>query len=151
MIEHTERQDSSMDTNSADSVNPVNSADCAVCLRLMPLRRDGKIRVHGPIGNRCQGSGIPPQSSDDIQCTANKTTDFEFLSRSIFSIKFKILKRIPRSRCSMPGGKKISGYLIPCFIRQLQICMDQSLPMGSCERRSSPKSSQSRYQGSQRW
>ena len=44
-----------------DSVQ-IMRARCAVCLRPMPLRGDGAIRVHGPVGHRCAGSGKPPSS-----------------------------------------------------------------------------------------
>ena len=32
-----------------------------MCLRCMPLRRDGGVRVHGPVDNRCPGSGKQPR------------------------------------------------------------------------------------------
>ena len=37
-------------------------ARCAVCLHTMPLRGEGAIHVHGPVGQRCVGSGKPPSS-----------------------------------------------------------------------------------------
>ena len=37
-------------------------ARCAVCLHTMPLRGEGTIHVHGPVGHRCVGSGKPPSS-----------------------------------------------------------------------------------------
>ena len=36
----------------------VNRALCKICHRPMPLRRDGTIRVHGPVSERCPGSGV---------------------------------------------------------------------------------------------
>ena len=33
-------------------------ATCPVCTRSMPLTKGGGIRVHGPLSNRCTGSGM---------------------------------------------------------------------------------------------
>ena len=44
------------------SQNSTSSALCAACNRAMPLRRDGNMRIHGPVNDRCQGSGRPPLS-----------------------------------------------------------------------------------------
>ena len=33
-------------------------AVCEVCGRSMPLTKAGKLRVHGPLNNRCDGSGM---------------------------------------------------------------------------------------------
>ena len=40
---------------------------CPVCTRSMPLTKAGAIRIHGPLSNRCSGSGIRvvPQALDD--------------------------------------------------------------------------------------
>ena len=38
-----------------------SSAPCSVCKRVMPVRNDGKIKIHGPIPSRCLGSGIAPR------------------------------------------------------------------------------------------
>ena len=36
----------------------VSSAACPVCSRSMPLTKSGAIRIHGPLSNRCKGSGM---------------------------------------------------------------------------------------------
>ena len=33
-------------------------AGCPVCSRSMPLTKTGAIRIHGPLSNRCSGSGM---------------------------------------------------------------------------------------------
>ena len=38
-----------------------SSACCSLCLRCMSLTSAGVMRVHGPVGRRCQGSGKPPR------------------------------------------------------------------------------------------
>ena len=38
-----------------------SSACCSLCLRCMSLTSAGVVRVHGPVGRRCQGSGKPPR------------------------------------------------------------------------------------------
>ena len=37
-------------------------ASCPVCSRCMAVTRAGVLRVHGPLSNRCEGSGISPSS-----------------------------------------------------------------------------------------
>ena len=41
-----------------DSATVGTREPCSVCLRPMPLRKDGAVRVHGPVGNRCSGSTL---------------------------------------------------------------------------------------------
>ena len=38
-----------------------SSACCSLCLRCMSLTSAGVMRVHGPVGRRCPGSGKPPR------------------------------------------------------------------------------------------
>ena len=33
-------------------------ASCPVCSRLMPVTKAGTLMIHGPLGNRCAGSGM---------------------------------------------------------------------------------------------
>ena len=42
---------------SACSLMADSSACCLLCLRCMSLTSAGVVRVHGPVGRRCQGSG----------------------------------------------------------------------------------------------
>ena len=50
--------------NTQDESPPSRSSGlCAVCLRSMPLRKDGAVRVHGPVVCRCPGSGTRPRSA----------------------------------------------------------------------------------------
>ena len=50
--------------NTQDESPPSRSSGlCAVCLRSMPLRKDGAVRVHGPVVCRCPGSGKRPRSA----------------------------------------------------------------------------------------
>lgn len=84
-----------------DRERGVMRALCNVCLRSMPLRKDNTIRVHGPVGDRCPGSGsspfprdspidIPPRT-DSQTSTENRADDFSTLPY------VRILKRIPRA------------------------------------------------------
>ena len=40
-------------------------AVCPVCGRSMPLTRAGILRIHGPLDNRCKGSGMPMRSAPE--------------------------------------------------------------------------------------
>ena len=46
---------------SACSLVADSSACCSLCLRCMSLTSAGVMRVHGPVGRRCLGSGKPPR------------------------------------------------------------------------------------------
>ena len=46
---------------SACSLVADSSACCSLCLRCMSLTSVGVMRVHGPVGRRCPGSGKPPR------------------------------------------------------------------------------------------
>ena len=74
------------DTAGSDSVtdDPApRRAPCGVCLRTMPLKRDGSIRVHGPVGNCCSGSGCPPRSlAASLQVSTSSATQPPTLSQS---------------------------------------------------------------------
>ena len=54
---------------SSDSFDTAPSCHlCSVCLRPMPTRRDGTIRVHGLHSHRCLGSGKPPSHPTPSAC-----------------------------------------------------------------------------------
>ena len=79
---------------------------CTVCCRSMPVRRDGFVRVHGPVGHRCQGSAELPQRAphtlpsdgDCTQQTISRPIDINIGSLSRDTISFprvKLLRRLP--------------------------------------------------------
>ena len=43
---------------SGGQVSSSSRVACSVCGRSMPVTRVGLLRVHGPLGNRCAGSGM---------------------------------------------------------------------------------------------
>ena len=85
-----------------NSDHEVTRALCNVCLRSMPLRKDGTIRVHGPVGDRCPGSGSLPfprdPSSIDVPPRTYDQASTEDLTVDFFTLPYvRILKRIPRA------------------------------------------------------
>ena len=51
------------DSSTTQGIAPVTQvsasyASCPVCSRSMPLTKTGALRVHGPLSNRCAGSGM---------------------------------------------------------------------------------------------
>ena len=98
---------------------------CGVCLRHILLRRDEGIRVHGPVGNRCPGSGKPPNSLEPLPRTdvPSSTTAFSLPPPTAAAAGLdcglsppcvtciqlqptgKILKRIPRSSRELAATK----------------------------------------------
>ena len=52
----------------------VSRALCSVCGRCMPVTRTGVLRVHGPLSNRCAGSGMGPSSASSAAATVTTAT-----------------------------------------------------------------------------
>ena len=78
----------------------LSRALCYICLRPMPLRKDGAVRVHSPVGQRCPGSGSPPLPHDTSSADAPRQTgtqtpppmeDFSTLPY------VRLLKRLPHA------------------------------------------------------
>lgn len=42
---------------------------CSICRRDMPIRSDGKVKIHGPVLNRCLGSGVSLVDPSSITVT----------------------------------------------------------------------------------
>ena len=73
-------------------------APCKICLRPMPLRKDGAIRVHGPVGDRCPGSGIAPLPCDTPPTEAFPQAGTQASTEDLSTLPFvRILKRLPRA------------------------------------------------------
>ena len=73
-------------------------APCKICLRPMPLRKDGAIRVHGPVGDRCPGSGIAPLPCDTPSTEAFPQAGTQASTEDLSTLPFvRILKRLPRA------------------------------------------------------
>ena len=60
--------------SSQASTYRVSRALCSVCGRCMPVTGAGVLRVHGPLSNRCAGSGMCPSSASSAAATATTTT-----------------------------------------------------------------------------
>ena len=90
---------------------------CVVCGRTMPVTKVGVVRVHGPLVNRCTGSGMPPSLSASINTSpppalpssaagrmspVPRTSSPSSLSELLLplfraSSSARVLKRIPRA------------------------------------------------------
>ena len=117
----------------ADSITQMR-AKCGVCLRCMPLRRDGAIRVHGPVSHRCPGSGNLPlsnlhsQSSAvpiDIPCpTSNQSNSTSSTSSTDSDAGIwlqpcgRILKRVPR------GSRELAANKLADILTDVTLCND---------------------------
>ena len=80
-------------------------ATCKICLRPMPLRKDGAIHVHGPVGDRCPGSGIAqhPYACDTPPTEAFPQAGTQASTEDLSTLPFvRILKRLPRASCTSP-------------------------------------------------
>ena len=104
---------------------------CVVCGRSMPLTSAGVIRVHGPLSNRCNGSGMPPSSTGATDSSTqparsssngasqvppiSQSTPLLSLSESLSplfraSSRARVLKRIPRASRHL-AATKLAGIL----------------------------------------
>ena len=84
-------------------------APCAVCLRQMPLRKDGTICVHGPVSRRCGGLGGSPstialetrEAPDPGSANHVPSASCTLLPPSVASFSplphVRVLKRLPRA------------------------------------------------------
>ena len=106
-------------------VSPTATASrgtCSICHRQMPRRRDGAIRVHGPVSGRCPGSGQPPSDdaivkgvtnnddNDDIDKGDTCPTADTCFDDSCTRLFVKVLRRIPRSSRDR-GARKLAAIL----------------------------------------
>ena len=101
------------------SFSSLSRAICSVCGRSMPVTKAGLLRVHGPLGNRCTGSGmliVSPSSSitatsatvsvgstTSTGVTSDVTTVNSFRPTSV-----RIVKRIPRASRHLTATKLAS-------------------------------------------
>ena len=71
---------------------------CTTCRRAMPLRRDGNIRSHGPVKDRCKGSGKPPLPEPVGSSLTPPAVNQPAAPEPLASIypRPKLLRRIPR-------------------------------------------------------
>ena len=77
---------------------------CPVCSRSMPLTRSGDLRIHGPLHNRCGGSGMhpgatAPPTAEDRASSSGLTISFEILQ------SVRVLKKIPRATRHLTARK----------------------------------------------
>ena len=81
-------------------------AACSACRRVFTLTKTGLVRTHGPVGNRCSGSPVPPASNSSATPPSEKAQQRpdppvqgkkEDPQRPPNRSDVKILKRIPHS------------------------------------------------------
>ena len=84
-----------------------SSGTCSSYTKLLPIRRDGKVRVHGSVASRCPSSGLAPAVTSVISppsspimapmlSTGNRRSPFsEVLNPG--RVNFKVLSRIPHA------------------------------------------------------
>ena len=122
-------QDSTVVSDATQSTNQqsANRAVCEVCGRCMPVTKAGLLRVHGPLSNRCEGSGMSPTLPSPSMVTTQDTTvassglppadsqrPASFPSDSLLTLfrrsstSAKILKRIPRASRHLAASKLAS-------------------------------------------
>lgn len=78
----------------------VTQALCNIYLRPMPLRKDGAVRLHGPMGKRCPGSGSLPLPRDTSESSADPSpqTSPQTPTEDFSTLPYvRILKRLPRA------------------------------------------------------
>ena len=90
---------------------------CPMCHRSMPVTRAGQMRVHGPLSNRCGGSGMSPSSTapanresssvvqDGPPSQTPTSPDLHLRPSSV-----RIVKRIPRASRHL-AATKLAGIL----------------------------------------
>ena len=107
--------------------SPMALAPCSSCGRVLQVRRDGNVRIHGPVKNRCPGSSLPATAPTTITTIASSSTSSGAASSHPSSdgqpqvppdasainpgtINCRILKRIPRGSRA-PCAQKLSSIL----------------------------------------
>ena len=103
----------SVAASASASLGLADRAACLVCTRSMPLTKAGPIRIHGPLSNRCTGSGIwlVPQVLDDNCSTEPLTPPIaddsppELIFSADIHRSTRVLKRIPRAARHLAATK----------------------------------------------
>ena len=92
-------------------------AGCPVCSRSMPLTKTGAIRIHGPLSNRCTGSGMSLYSQGSLSSVEVRSpndsetppvaqcSSSELLFSSELRQNTRVLKRIPRAARHLAATK----------------------------------------------
>ena len=91
---------------------------CPVCSRSMPLTITGAIRIHGPLSNRCAGSGMSLCSQGSLSSVRSPEdsetppvahySSSELLFSSELRQSTRVLKRIPRAARHLAATKLAS-------------------------------------------
>ena len=114
------------DSSTTQGIAPVTQvsasrASCPVCSRSMPLTKTGALRVHGPLSNRCAGSGMlltsqGPQYLRSAVGNGGASGDLSSQSPSELLLSpnirqsVRVLKRIPRASRHL-AATKLSNVL----------------------------------------
>ena len=122
---NTRSMSTSMSMSTSESPvgkHSMTRAPCAVCLRQMPLRKDGTIHVHGPVSWRCGGSGgspntiVPetreaqdPGSADHVP-SASRTLPPPTVASFSPLPRVRVVKRLPHASQD-PATRKLASIL----------------------------------------
>ena len=117
--------------SASPSAMPTGTAPCSVCGKVMTIRLDGNVKIHGPVLSRCAGSGVPPAVStstflqphqptsptlystpcsdaSQIQSTSSVQTSDSIINPGPTTVR--VLKRIPRGSRA-PFARKFASIL----------------------------------------
>ena len=114
---HAAGESSGQDVVSASQVR-ASRAGCPVCSRSIPLTKTGAIRIHGPLSNRCAGSGMSLCSQGSLSSVRSpedsetppvaQYSSSELLFSSELRQSTRVLKRIPRAARHLAATKLAS-------------------------------------------
>ena len=73
---------------------PVSRATCPVCGRSMPVTKAGVFRIHGPLSNRCEGSGMLPSAPISVEPPIHSSSTSTLISTSTSAITVSPVSRL---------------------------------------------------------
>ena len=123
-----------------DERSPSNGL-CAVCLRSMPLRKDGAVRVHGPVVSRCPGSGkqlrgthlaAPPVPTMPQSLSCSQPPIVPSASPSISLLpRVRLLRRLPLASRDLAASKLSTVLEEVNRSNNVSACMDKAVEFPS--------------------
>ena len=108
------------------------SATCASCLKPFNLRQDGQLRVHGPSGAHCPGSGELPLAASLAPGSAPTSSDTDPLAFAPLRPHRSTLKSLPRGahqRAAIVFEDRVKG--VTCNQKNM-VSWTRLLEFGTC-------------------